>query len=83
MGTFTFMYVTVPAVYCGLPPAVDNGYIDFASSMFYKGKVNYICPAGFTLSSTGFVECQATGEWSDAPKCEEGTSLERISVLIM
>ena len=75
MRIFAFLYVLVSAVYCGLPPAVDNGHIDFVSSVFYEGKVNYTCFAGFVLSSTGFVECQATGEWTDAPKCE-GISLE-------
>ena len=77
MRMFTLLYVTVSAVYCGLPPPVDNGQINFASSVFYEGKVNYTCFAGFTLSHTGFVECQASGEWTAAPTCD-GTLLENL-----
>ena len=58
-------------MYCENTPEVDNGYIDLFTKAEFGGRVVYGCFEGFSLqSATNYSECQADGEWSEAPICQ-------------
>ncbi|KAJ8309937.1 LOW QUALITY PROTEIN: hypothetical protein KUTeg_011802 [Tegillarca granosa] len=54
--------------YCGVPPAIDYGYIVSSTGVIYDETVTYRCNEGFTIDKP-IIYCQANGQWEVKPKC--------------
>ena len=63
------MSVNSSAQYCGVPPALDNGYVTEISGVRYPDTAVYACFEEFTLQGSATVSCQANGDWSTPPFC--------------
>ena len=60
----------ISAVNCGEPDAADeNGDVSYSSTTF-ESIATYTCDAGYILTGSATVTCQADRQWSDtAPDC--------------
>ena len=69
-GTWSGTAPTCTAVDCGAPPALANGS-DAATSSTYKSVAAYTCNAGYNLSGSTSLTCQANGTWGGGtvPSC--------------
>uniref|UniRef100_A0A8B9PPJ3 Sushi domain-containing protein n=1 Tax=Apteryx owenii TaxID=8824 RepID=A0A8B9PPJ3_APTOW len=77
-----------PAVFCGLPPAIDNGKHNGTteSNFAYGSVVVYKCNDGFTLTGEASIHCtvedQSRGVWSKpTPECK-GTASKIIAGIL-
>nr|XP_013805943.1 PREDICTED: complement receptor type 1-like [Apteryx mantelli mantelli] len=77
-----------PAVFCGLPPAIDNGKHNGTteSNFAYGSVVVYKCNDGFTLTGEASIHCtvedQSHGVWSKpTPECK-GTASKIIAGIL-
>ena len=65
-------HLYTPAVHCGKPPEIENGYIDPSptNDVSYNGKVKYSCRTGYGFTgSVDSVTCEANAMWSTKPVC--------------
>ena len=44
-----------------------DGLVEFPSGMTFGSTADYSCLAGYELSGTSSVMCEASGMWSDSP----------------
>ena len=69
LGYSCFFLKTNTVVSCGPPPSVSNGSFRMPTSITFGGVVTYSCDAGYQLSGSATVTCQASGSWSGIPIC--------------
>ncbi|XP_055875332.1 uncharacterized protein LOC106069146 isoform X3 [Biomphalaria glabrata] len=63
-------YPKCQVVYCGIPPALQNGYIESLDNVTYNASVLYKCFDGFVMNGTSTSTCQPHGQWSPAGSCQ-------------
>ena len=63
----------MPAVVCGFPEGVPNGYVTEVSSIDKDGETTYECFEGFDLDTTNPPVCDSNGDWGGVPVCEGNT----------
>uniref|UniRef100_A0A2C9KKK6 Sushi, von Willebrand factor type A, EGF and pentraxin domain-containing protein 1 n=1 Tax=Biomphalaria glabrata TaxID=6526 RepID=A0A2C9KKK6_BIOGL len=63
-------YPKCQVVYCGIPPALQNGYIESLDNVIYNATVLYKCFDGFVMNGTSTSMCQHDGQWSLAGLCQ-------------
>ncbi|KFP43261.1 Complement receptor type 1, partial [Chlamydotis macqueenii] len=62
------------AVKCLHPPNITNGKLkgNISDTFSYGASVSYICSPGFSLVGNAFINCTASGTWSQPPpRCKE------------
>ncbi|XP_071129049.1 uncharacterized protein [Mytilus edulis] len=69
-GTWSRTIPRCQPVYCGLPPAVTNGYYFNSTGVVYEEEVQYECFPGFNMISNSVVKCQSSKQWTNQPSCQ-------------
>ncbi|KAK3584841.1 hypothetical protein CHS0354_005699 [Potamilus streckersoni] len=59
--------------YCGVPPAIDNGYIANATGVTYNKTARYECNSNFRREGAVMAICSNSGNWTNIPSCISAT----------
>lgn len=67
----TVSTLLITAVYCGMVPLVDNGYVLNSTGVQYLDTVTYDCYGGYSVDpgTDDTITCQDDGLWTDPPEC--------------
>ncbi|KAL3875680.1 hypothetical protein ACJMK2_033608, partial [Sinanodonta woodiana] len=59
--------------YCGVPPAIVNGYIANATGVTYNKTARYECNSNFRRDGADVAICSDSGSWINFPSCVSAT----------
>ncbi|MBU6161612.1 MAG: hypothetical protein KGO50_10850 [Myxococcales bacterium] len=62
--SFTGTPIACDPVVCGAPPGITSGTVATPGGSEFGATAVYACNAGYTLTGTATVTCQADGQWS-------------------
>ncbi|KAL3875661.1 hypothetical protein ACJMK2_033591 [Sinanodonta woodiana] len=61
--------------YCGVPPAIVNGYIANATGVTYNKTARYECNSNFRREGADVAVCSDSGSWIHIPSCQSASCL--------
>ncbi|KAL3875696.1 hypothetical protein ACJMK2_033624, partial [Sinanodonta woodiana] len=61
--------------YCGVPPAIVNGYIANATGVTYNKTARYECNSNFRKDGADMAACSDSGSWINIPSCASAACL--------
>ena len=67
---------------CGAPSGITSGSVGSSGTTF-GSTATYTCDAGYSMTGTATIQCQASSSWETAPTCTiKGKNVTQADVVL-